>query len=176
METVQQDCATVPSLDEICTQYYNYVRRRIWLLTHDNNRVEDLTQTAFEKVTRYYHNLRYDTNVKAWLFVIATRTVYDAARVRNMPLRDITCSLSILVNENGAELEPEDHHSSLEDRTADHELRMQAFQSLNPNSRELLVAYFIHNEPVEDIKKVYAARRLLNEMYWRLCKKVEQIA
>jgi RNA polymerase sigma factor (sigma-70 family) len=163
-----------PTLENICEHYYWYVFKRVLALTGDFHRAEELTQTTFEKVIRYYSHIKHFENIKAWLWITATRTVYDTTKTRGYQLSQITCSSSSIIDENGEEIEPADlRGTSMEDRVADNELRMLAFQRLNPQARELLLRYHIYGEDIEHMMPVYDARRLLNAIYQRLLRGCE---
>lgn len=161
------------TLEELCAEYYTYVFRRIYSLVRDVHRAEELTQTTFEKVTRYYPRIKHHNNIKAWLYITATRAVYDSSRY-NKPCQEI---LSYdVIDGDGNKVEIEERCTLLEDRVADQELRMQALSKLNEQARDLLIRYYINGEPVENLKRVYQARRYLVEIYERLLKRCEVAA
>jgi DNA-directed RNA polymerase specialized sigma24 family protein len=162
-----------PTLEDICEHYYWYVFKRVLALTGDFHRAEELTQTTFEKVIRYYSRIKHFENIKAWLWITATRTVYDTTKTRGYQLSQLTCSTSTFLDEFGEEVEPAERGTSMEDVVADNELRMLAFQRLNPQARELLLRYHIYGEDIEHMMPVYDARRLLNAIYQRLLRGCE---
>jgi RNA polymerase sigma-70 factor (ECF subfamily) len=76
----QQQTDELPPFEDIYSTYKGYVYQRVYILVHNREEAEDLTQDTFLKAWRAYPALQAPFNVAAWLSRIATNTVIDAKR------------------------------------------------------------------------------------------------
>lgn len=72
--------STLPTFDAFCEQYYTLIQRWAIGKTHNVQIGEDITQDTFIKAGTYYHTLTHDTNLKSWLFRIASSVLVDHFR------------------------------------------------------------------------------------------------
>ncbi len=69
------------AFEQVYSDYYQRVYQRVYALVQHVQEAEDLTQETFIKLYRAFATL--DTsNLSAWLYRVATNTVYDVLRQR----------------------------------------------------------------------------------------------
>ena len=77
---------SVPRFEVVVETYHDELYRYIWRMLNTANRTDapdesgDLTQETFMRAYRAYPRLRADSNVRAWLYKIATNCVYSALK------------------------------------------------------------------------------------------------
>lgn len=68
------------AIDDIYEKYADFVYRYIFLLVHNKEIAEDLTQETFIKVFQNYHQFHQLSNLNTWVIKIAKNTTYDYFR------------------------------------------------------------------------------------------------
>ncbi len=69
------------AFEQVYSDYYPRIYQRVYALMHHSQDAEDLTQETFMKAYRVFATL--DTsNLYAWLYRVATNTIYDVLRQR----------------------------------------------------------------------------------------------
>ncbi len=69
------------AFEQVYSDYYTRIYQRVYALMQHSQDAEDLTQETFTKAYRAFATL--DTsNLYAWLYRVATNTVYDVLRQR----------------------------------------------------------------------------------------------
>lgn len=77
---------SIPRFEVVVEAYHDELYRYIWRMLNTANRADapdesnDLTQETFMRAYRAYPRLRADSNVRAWLYKIATNCVYTALK------------------------------------------------------------------------------------------------
>jgi len=77
---------SIPRFEVVVETYHDELYRYIWRMLNTANRTDapdesgDLTQETFMRAYRAYPRLRADSNVRAWLYKIATNCVYSALK------------------------------------------------------------------------------------------------
>lgn len=77
---------SIPRFEVVVEMYHDELYRYIWRMLNTANRTDaadesgDLTQETFMRAYRAYSRLRADSNVRAWLYKIATNCVYSALK------------------------------------------------------------------------------------------------
>lgn len=76
--------------EELLTLYEKRVYSHVYRMTGNRADTEDLTQEVFMKIYSTMALIRPDKNVKAWIYTIATNTVYDWLRKKQRAPVSIT--------------------------------------------------------------------------------------
>lgn len=86
--------STLPCFEVLIDNHHDEIFRYLWRLLNSGNcadQAEDLTQEVFMRAYGAYDRLRPDSNVRAWLYKIATNCAYTSlkhARHDPLPLID----------------------------------------------------------------------------------------
>lgn len=75
--------STLPCFEVLIDNHHDEIFRYLWRLLDSGGRAqeaEDLTQEVFMRAYRAYDRLRPDSNVRAWLYKIATNCAYTALK------------------------------------------------------------------------------------------------
>ncbi len=75
------------AFEQVYSDYYPRIYRRVYALMHNSQDAEDLTQETFLKAYRVFATLETN-NLYSWLYRVATNAVYDVLRQRR--LRTVT--------------------------------------------------------------------------------------
>ena len=76
--------ASAPNFERVIEIYHDEIYRSIWRMLNGASRSDaadeayDLAQEVFMRAYRAYQRLRPDSNIRAWLYKIATNCVYSA--------------------------------------------------------------------------------------------------
>ncbi len=70
------------AVNQIIEAYQQPIFSHILRMVNDNHLAEDLTQDTFIKLYKNLHKLNQEKNFNAWIYKIATNTVYDHWRVK----------------------------------------------------------------------------------------------
>lgn len=158
------------TLDDLCSIYYPKILRRIdYLLGGNHELAADLTQITFLKATRAFPHLAHDANLSAWLYTIATRTVYDNAK------QEKTRMICASLDDPDSTFQLIDELADPDSRYGDRELATLAWRRLNNTDRQTLSDY-INGKLISDRRKVYRARQNLAKLYQRLQRESEVAA
>ncbi len=88
--------STLPCFEVLIDNHHDEIFRYLWRLLDSGGRAheaEDLTQEVFIRAYRAYDRLRPDSNVRAWLYKIATNCAYTLLKRTSrepLPLIDET--------------------------------------------------------------------------------------
>lgn len=70
--------------EHLYTSFYEVIFKHLYRLLKDREQAEDAAQETFLKAWRALPRLREGSNLKSWLFRIATNTAYDQLRRRRI--------------------------------------------------------------------------------------------
>lgn len=132
---------------------YERYKKVLWTYffnsTGDRNKSEDLVQTTFEKVLKYYHNYREAGSVKAWLFAIARNALTDEwKKSSKQPQQSLDTSVRPMADHS---LNAEEK-MMLGDRMA---LLQLAMAKLAPEKRELLAQIKLQEKKYKEVAALY---------------------
>jgi len=119
------------AFEQVYNDYYPRIYARVLSLIRHPQEAEDLTQDTFMKVYRVFATLDM-SNFRAWLYRVATNTVYDALRRR----RRIAFSS---LDADGERFHPQS--SDVQEDYAQREAIHLALSGLNETQRDLLLLH-----------------------------------
>lgn len=73
----QDECKT---FEEVVARYKDAIYNYIWRMVSNRDDVEDLTQEVFVRAFTSFKRFRHDSNLKTWLYRIATNLCIDRYR------------------------------------------------------------------------------------------------
>lgn len=71
---------TLPRFEVLIADHHDEIFRYLWRLLAHAQEAEDLTQEVFMRAYRAYDRLRPDSNIRAWLYKIATNCAYTTLK------------------------------------------------------------------------------------------------
>ena len=158
-----------PCFEQLYTSFYEPVFKHLYRLLGDREQAADAAQETFLKAWRALPRLKAQSNLKSWLFRIATNTAYDLLRRRGI-LSWIM--LGDLDDERGENIyaDPQEWYLVSEPIEA---LR-KALEGMHPLDRAIIaykgegfsvpeIATFLHISPGAARMRLFRARMQLRE-------------
>jgi RNA polymerase sigma factor (sigma-70 family) len=156
----------VPTFAELYenAEYRNYVRVRILTMLHSRpDWIDDAIQETWIKVWRSLPRITSTHNLKGWLWLVATTTVYDAMRryktwdKHHQSLEAIFDLFDISPDEYRNCIMP-DPHDYIPEQVERYEQRQRIWSRLLPQDQQTFLAV-VKEEPFERKDYYYARRR-----------------
>lgn len=152
------------AIELLYQEYHAPLYRRIYALTRNHEQAQDIIQETFLKVCLNVSKLKYDGNVRSWLYRIATNTFYDSKR------KDHTHPSTISLDDEEA-LELVDHTDHFTG-VALRELMKESLPLLTRIQREAFSAWIEHyyyspdqQQVPEQKHKAWRARKQFKHLY-----------
>lgn len=125
----------VVSFERLLSAYERPIFSFIFRLVGRRETAEDLTQETFIKVYKNLHKIDTSQSVRAWIYKIATRTVYDWLR-RERTHREI-----LIIDDPDSGFETIDDSNTYNEIEASADIA-SALEKLKPMHRAVLLLYF----------------------------------
>ncbi len=134
--------------NRLFTELYSRYRTRVstWCrrVTHDREKVDDLTQEVFLRAFRYRRSFRGDARLSTWLYTIARNTCFTALkRAEDEPSSGAEVLNAALWGESGFEV-----HRRLEQEEAFGSLWRLIERRLTPTEARVLALHYGHDLPL----------------------------
>ncbi|UOQ46525.1 sigma-70 family RNA polymerase sigma factor [Halobacillus salinarum] len=133
-------------LDEIMDTYSRQVYLLAYSYVKDKGMAEDISQDVFIKVYRQYHHFRGDAALSSWIYRITANRSKDI--LRRKKLAQLKYPLKYF--------EKEQHTESTEKtyvKQNQKERILTAVLSLPVKYREVLILYYFHDQPIEQLSE-----------------------
>lgn len=79
---------SLPILEQLYSTYHQAIYRHTYNLLHQHEEAEDITQETFVKAMHALPTLRYDDDLRAWLYKVAGNAARDVLRYKRRRQQD----------------------------------------------------------------------------------------
>ncbi len=145
--TKNRPAKNLPAIERLLFDYEKGVFNYVYRLVRQRENAQDLTQDIFIKVYKSLHQIDPDKNIKAWIYKIATNTVYDWLRKKQKKPE------LFIVDDASSGFETIDEKTPYIniERVRDME---KALDNLSPNYKAVLLLYYYEDLPYEEISEI----------------------
>jgi RNA polymerase sigma-70 factor (ECF subfamily) len=184
-ETIKLNEQDEIRFNELMRETYRKVYNMAFRLAGNRPDAEDLTQDAFYRAYRSFHDYEGDRPFENWIFRIVTRLFLDLLRNRRRRVRSVSYDTP-LQREGGEEnlfFDMADDSPNPEERVMEHSFSedlQKALNSLSPEQRLLVTLADVEGVPYKDIaemldKPVGTIRSRLHRTHKLIRSRLEQL-
>lgn len=136
------------AFEQVYSDYYTRIYRRVYMLVRDPQEAEDLTQDTFLKAYNAFATLAAPDHLYRWLYRVATNAAYDVLRRRQ-------CLTFTPLESDGQEESLYASGGDLQEDNATREAIQIAFDGLREKHQNILVLHAIKGYSPTEIAARY---------------------